>query len=249
MQMRTWLVGIVMSLWVTSTQALTADELVTKYIEARGGMDKLSAVQTLKRTGKIVFGGRFELTTIDINKRPHFVRNEATMQGMTAVEAYDGKEGWQIDPFGGRKDPEKQAADDIKERVDDADIDGALVNYQAKGSTLEYQGTEDVDGTQAHKLKLTQSNGDVQIFFLDPDHFLTIRKIIQRKVRGVEVRKEIDYGDYEEINGVFFPFSIESGDVGATEKRNKITLEKIEVNLPIDESIFHFPTNPNQAGK
>jgi hypothetical protein len=133
----------------------TLDELVKKNVEAKGGADALHALQSLKLTGKmLVQEGQIQLAYDQTKKRPNEVRTDATLQGMTAVEAYDGKEGWRIFPFTGRKDPEKMSADDVKPLLEDAEIDGPLVDWKNKGSTLEYLGREDVDGTFAYKIKV-----------------------------------------------------------------------------------------------
>src|SRR4029077_8272014 len=127
------------------------------------------------------------------------IRTEATLQGMTLVRAYDGTEGLKISPFCGRKDPEKMSVDDAKSLVEDAEIDGPLVDWEAKGSNVEYLGPEDVDGTLAHKLKVGRRNGDVSYVYLDPDHFLEIRILTQRIEQGAQVEVETDLGDYEKI--------------------------------------------------
>jgi hypothetical protein len=220
----------------------TVDGLVAKNLEAKGGAPALAAVQSLRLQGKMLANnGRLEFTYVQIKKRPGAVREETTLQGMTRVDAYDGTQGWKISPFGGRKDPEKVSMDDAKSLVEDAEIDGPLVDWKAKGSTVEYLGTEDVDGTLAHKLRVVRKNGDVNYVYLDPDHFLEIRIITQRTENGAQVENETDLGDYEKINGVFFPFSFEGGPKGSTDKQ-KIILEKAEANVPIDDGVFKFPT-------
>ena len=147
---------------------------------------------------------------------------------MTAVQAYDGKEGWKISPFQGRKDPEKMSADDAKSLIEEAEIDGPLVDWKAKGSTVEYLGTEDVDGTLAHKLKVVRKNGDVSFVYLDPDHFLEIRILTQRMEQGAQVEVETDLGDYEKIAGVFLPVLNRSRAAKAirTNKRSSSTKPK-----------------------
>src|SRR6266446_2094824 len=148
----------------------TVDELVSKNIEARGGADALHALQSLRLTGKmLVQQGQIQLAYLQTKKRPDEVRTESSLQGMTQIEAYDGKEGWKVSPFFGRKDPERMSADDVKTLIEDAEIDGPLVDWKTKGSTVEYLGTEDVDGTPAHKLKVVRKNGDVSFVYLDPD--------------------------------------------------------------------------------
>jgi hypothetical protein len=219
----------------------TVDSLVAKNIEAKGGIEALRAVQSLQLKGKMLVNqGQIELTYTQTKKRPEQIRTEATLQGMTMVQAYDGTQGWKISPFGGRKDPEKMSADDAKSLIEDAEIDGPLVDWEAKGSTVEYLGPEDVDGTLAHKLKVVRKNGDVSYVYLDPDHFLEIRILTQRIEQGAQVEVETDLGEYEKVAGVFFPFSIESGPKGALDKQ-KIILDKAEANVQVNADEFKFP--------
>ena len=163
----------------------TVETLVAKNIEAKGGAAALQAMQSLQLTGKmLVNDGQMQFAYSQTKKRPEQVRSELTLQGMTMVQAYDGKEAWKIAPFQGRKDPEKMSADDTKSLIEEAEIDGPLVDWKAKGSTVEYLGTEDIDGTMAHKLKVVRKNGDVNYVYLDPDHFLEIHVVTQRTVQG-----------------------------------------------------------------
>ena len=219
----------------------TVDQLVSKNIEAKGGADALNALQTLRLSGKmLVRQGQIELVCLQTKKRPDEVRNEASLQGMTQIEASDGKEGWKVSPFFGRKDPERMSADDVKALVEDTEMDGPLVDWKAKGSTVEYLGTEDVDGTPAHKLKVVRKNGDVSFVYLDPDHFLEIRIVTQRVRHGAHEEIEMDLGDYEKAGDVFVPTSIEVGSKGSADKQT-IVVDKVEANVPVDDTIFHFP--------
>jgi hypothetical protein len=229
-----------------AVQAMSADELIAKNIEAKGGLDKIKAIQSLRLSGKIVVqGGQFELEYTQVNKRPNFFRSDATVQGLTMVQAYDGQDAWQIFPFQGRLDPDKMSADDAKNLVDQADFDGPLIDYKSKGSSAEYLGVEDVDGTPAHKLKITQKNGDIYYYYFDPDYFLEIRVVSQRQVRGTQVSSESDIGNYEKVEGVYLPFSIEAGPKGGTpDTKTQITFTKAEANVSVDEAQFHFPQTP-----
>jgi hypothetical protein len=223
--------------------APTADELVSKNIEAKGGADALRALRSLKLTGKmLVQQGQIELAYLQTKKRPDEVRTEASLQGMTQIQAYDGKEGWKVSPFFGRKDPERMSADDVKALIEDTEIDGALVDWKTKGSSVEYLGTEDVDGTPAHKLKVVRKNGDVSFVYLDPDHFLEIRVLTQRMRHGAHEEVETDLGDYEKAGGVFVPTSIETGSKGAPDKQ-RVIIDNVEANVPVDDSIFYFPAS------
>src|SRR6266436_1932812 len=220
----------------------TVDELVAKNIEAKGGATAMKNLQTLRTTGKLLVPvqGLIELGYLQMKKRPDEVRTEASLQGMTQIEAYDGKEGWKVSPFFGRKDPERMSADDVKALVEDTEMDGPLADWKTKGSTVEYLGTEDVDGTPAHKLKVVRKNGDVSFVYLDPDHFLEIRIVTQRIRHGAQEEVETDLGDYEQAGGVFIPTSIEVGRKGAQDKQ-VIVIDKVQANVPVDDTIFHFP--------
>jgi hypothetical protein len=221
--------------------AYTAEELVAKNLEARGGATALAAVKTVRRSGQlIVNGGQRTYGIVETRRRPDSIRDEATLQGLTQVSSYDGKEGWKVDPFQGRKEPERTSPDDLKGLIEDAPIGGPLEDYKARGATLEYAGTEDIDGTAAHKLKLTRKDGDVQYVYLDPDHFLEIRIESQRNVRGVKRTVVTDLGEYEKVSGVYWATSIASGRKGNRDPA-RILYDKVEVNVPLDAGYFSFP--------
>jgi hypothetical protein len=222
-----------------AANAFTADELIAKNVAARGGMGKIEALKSVHVTGTFKPGGGVEFGFEQTIKRG-MVRTEISVQGLTIVQAYDGKEGWSINPLQGRKDPERLPADNVKGLADQADLDGPLVNYKGKGSKVEYLGTEDVDGSEAHKLRVTQANGDKKIIYLDPDYFLEIRRLDQRQIHGRLVEQEIDYGDYEKVEGVYMPFEVAAGGKGDTEKA-AVVIDKAEPNVAADDAQFHFP--------
>jgi hypothetical protein len=217
------------------------DELVAKNIEAKGGQVALDAIKSIRFDGRLLVNqGQIELKYSETKKRPGKVRTDATLQGMNLVQAYNGADGWKIYPVYGRKDPEKMSADESKSLIEEAEIGGPLENWKAQGKTITYLGTEDVEGTAAHKLKVVRKNGDVSFVYLDPDHFLEIRIIDQRMEQGAQVEVETDLGDYEKINGVYFPFAIEAGSKGAADKQ-KTLIDKAEANVAVDDSTFEFP--------
>ena len=162
------------------------------------------------------------------------------MQGLTAVNAYDGRTGWKIEPWQGKKDAEPLGEEEMKQIVEDADFDGPLVNYQQKGNKVEFVGMEPVEGTDAFKLKVTLAGGDVRYYFMDTDYYVPIKIETKRMVRGAEREYETSLGDYKEVNGWYMPFSVES-NVKGSPNRGKVTYEKIEANMPIDDARFHMP--------
>jgi hypothetical protein len=239
--LRRALLGLGLCLAVAQAHALTAAELVAKNIEAKGGAAALQSVQSLRREGRlIVNGGQFVLDLRETKQRPVSIRTEISMQGLSQVQAYDGKEGWRIDPFGGRKDPERMPEDDVREYAEDASIDGVLADARAAGLPIDYLGTEDIDGTPAHKLRVTRKDGGVQYVYLDPDYFLEIRVESQRTVRGVKRTAVTDYGNYEKVGGVFWPLSIESGIKGEGDPA-KFEYRTAVVNPDIAPDYFSFP--------
>jgi hypothetical protein len=217
----------------------TVDEVIAKNIQAHGGMEKLKALQSIRITGKFTQGS-FRATFLQENKRPDKVREELLIQGLAQIQSYDGKTGWQISPFGGRKDPELMSQDDVKSLQIDADIDGPMVNYKEKGHKAELVGHDSVEGTDCYKVKLTLKNGDVRYYFLDADSFLEIKMENQSNIRGAVVFTENYYGDYEQVNELYFPFAFESGPKGSQE-RAKFTVQKVELNVPLDDSLFSRP--------
>lgn len=237
MRIRGMLGGLMLALpcWVS---AMTADELIAKNIEARGGLEAIRAIHSLKLSGRLQAGG-FEAEVSDY-RRQGKVRNEFSIQGMTQVRAYDGREAWAISPFGGRKDPQKLSADDIKDLGIEADLEGPLVDSAKKGHKLEYLGTEDIDGTEAHKLRVAYASGNEAVYYFDPDHFLEIRIVTKSWYRGSAFEGETDLGDYERVNGVYLPFSVASGAKGSAQK-STVTYERAEANLELADSLFAFP--------
>lgn len=237
-----WGWGFALLVVALSAHAVTADELVAKSIAAQGGMDKLAAIKTLKLQGQLVFGGNFKLTYTELLKRPGKLREEASLQGLTQVQAWDGHEGWSIQPFGGRRDPIPMSADESKALAEQADFEGPLVNARAKGNEVTYLGREDVEGTNAYKLQVKLKDGNTLVVYLDPDAYLPIREIAQRTVNGVQQVTETDFGDYEQVNGVYFPFAISSGPKGSTaDNRMQVSIAKAKANVPIEDAVFAFP--------
>ena len=156
----------------------TVDDLVAKNIQAKGGAAALEAIKTIRFEGRLLINqGQVEFKYTETKKRPGKVRADAALQGMVVVSAHNSATGWKIYPFRGRKDPEKMSTDEAKSLVEEAEIGGPLENWKAQGKTVAYLGTEDVEGTAAHKLKVTRKNGDVSYVYLDPDYFLEIRII------------------------------------------------------------------------
>lgn len=234
-----------------SAQAQTPDELIAKNLAARGGAEKMAAIHSYMTKGELRFPGDFKLSYTETRMRLDpktdtcAVRIDASLQGLTVIQAYDGQNGWRVNPFEGRRDPEKMGADDARALADEALIDGALLSSRTKGSKVDYLGREDVDGTDSYKLRVSEPDGTVFTYYLDPDVFLEIKVIERRTIRGAEQETETDLGDYERVAGVYFPFSIASGPKDSPDNdKQVITIASGEANVPVSPDIFAMPAQP-----
>jgi outer membrane lipoprotein-sorting protein len=221
----------------------TADELVSKNIEAKGGLDKIKAVKTLRITGRAEQSDNPPLGVMIEHERPDEIRQDISIAGMTLIQSYDGKQGWMINPFGGKKDPQLMGEDDLRDLTIDADIDGPLVDYKAKGNTVEYLGHDMVDGDDALRLKVTLKNGDVVYYDLDPDSYLEIRRESQEFIRGSVKESVTEYGSYKAVDGVMYPFSMAIWPKNDPTQTLTVTIDKVEVNVPLQESQFAVPAS------
>jgi hypothetical protein len=219
----------------------TVDEVIAKNIQAHGGLDKLKSVRSIRTSAKFSQGS-FRAEFRQETKRADKVREEFIIQGLAQVQAYDGKTGWQISPFGGRKDPELLSQDDLKSLVVDADIDGPLVDYKEKGHKAELVGHDSMEGTDCFKIKLSLKNGDVRYYYLDADSYLELKLEIQTTIRGALQESELYYGDYEQVNGIYYPFAVEQAQKGSA-SRAQISVEKIEQNIPLEDAHFSMPVS------
>jgi outer membrane lipoprotein-sorting protein len=218
--------------------AETADDVIAKFVAARGGMDKIKAIQSLDMTIKanqqgVEFPGKLEW------KRPDKMRLEMTIQGKTMVQAYDGKTAWTVMPFLGSPDPQVMSADDAKDVIEQADMDGPLVDYKAKGNAVELVGKDDVDGSPAWKLKLTLKNGDISYVYIDTETGLGVKETSKRKQQGSEIEIDSYLTNFKPVEGVLFPFAIENKVAGKS--MGQFTIESVKANVPLDDKSFLMP--------
>jgi outer membrane lipoprotein-sorting protein len=220
--------------------AQTADEIIAKNLAAKGGLEKLRAVKTIRMTGRMTVGPGIEAPIVLEIKRPNSMRMDITVQGMVGSQAYDGASGWSLMPFGGSKVPQQMTAEEATLAEEQADIDGPLIDYKAKGNTVELLGKEKVEGADAYKLKVTLKNGVVRTMYVDAEHFLEIKEESRRTIRGSEMEMDTIVGDYKEVDGLMLPHSVDAGAKGSPQ-RQKLVIEKIEINVPIDDARFKMP--------
>ncbi len=220
--------------------AETLDEVLAKNYEAKGGLDKLKAVNSVKVTGTMNMGGGMEAPFTYYWQRPNKMRNEFTIQGKTGIQAYDGETGWMFMPFMGKTEPEKIPDELAKNMEDEADFEGPLVDWQEKGHQVELIGKESIEGTEAYKIKVVRSNGNVSMIYLDAEYYLEIKEETSREINGQTIEAETSAGDYKEVDGLMLPHSMTTQAKGAPNGQ-AITFETIELNIELDPSLFLMP--------
>ena len=223
-----------------SLSAQTVDEVIAKGIQARGGVAKIEAIHSLQITGYSEFAG-VQANFTQVFKRPMQIRLDSTIQGVTLTQAYDGANGWQIIPFTGQNTPGPMSDVDLKRCQEEADFEGPLVNYKQKGNTVQLMGKEKVDGTDAYQLQITLNNGDVRDLYLDATNFLALKMVGKIVVQGKPIAIETHFSDYRGVEGVKFSFSSTVHAVDSQTPDQKITISKVELNVPVEDSVFKMP--------
>ena len=258
--------------------SLSADQIVSRNVTARGGLQAWRAVQTLSMSGKMQAGGnnrpalapallkpgahvgrqpqapaakapQVELPFQLELKRGHKLRMELQFAGQTAVQIYDGANGWKLRPYLNRTDYEPYTADEAKVAGDQSELDGYLVDYAAKGTTIETAGTEKVEGRDNYKLKLTLKNGYSFHVWIDAQTFLESKmEGTPRRLDGQNRPVEIYLREYRNVNGLQVPYVLETkvstvnpGARMPTTSIERITIENVVVNPKLDDALFVKP--------
>lgn len=244
MRVRCCLGALLLTCVTTPAVAQDAKSLVAKNLEARGGEAALSAIKSIRFEGRTIFPGDFELTYRETRAQvgqEAASRLDLTVQGLDLVQAYDGRGGaWKINPFQGRKDPEKMSSDEAREMADSSLIEGPLLASRTDGSQVQYLGRDDFDGTLAYKLKVTQKDGDQFTYWLDPDTYLEIKVEETRRIRGATHTTDTELGDYEKVAGIYFPMSVESWTQGDTQRQRTIIADGV-ANAEVPGDYFAEP--------
>jgi outer membrane lipoprotein-sorting protein len=251
----------------TSVAKLSATQVVEKNVGARGGLQAWRAVKTLSWSGKMDAGGNNRPTlampgqqvsksvpkpkprpteqvqlpfTLEM-KRPRQSRLEIIFNGQTAVQVYDGKQGWKLRPFLNRHEVEPYTAEEMKAAAMQADLDGPLMDYAAKGSSVDVEGTEDVEGHPAYVLKVTQKDRNVLHVWIDAKSFLELKiDGVPRRLDGKPHAVSIYLRDFRTVGGLVMPFVYETM-VQGVKGSEKINIDKIVVNPDLPDSRFAKP--------
>lgn len=204
-----------------------ADEIINSYITAMGGADKLASINTIYMEGEINYNGTKRTTRKwVVNKKA--MRSEMTFNGITSYTIVRKDSGWNYSPNRGRRKPEPLPATSVATNQPNLDIEGTLVNYKAKGYKVSYQGTDEIEGTEAYKIEEVLNDSLTRTFYIDPDSHYIMRIRTKSSMGGRVTTSSTDYSDYTKTaDGYVFP--MESGNI-------KYTV--VKVNTTIDDNLF-----------
>ena len=218
---------------------LTAAQIADKNAAARGGLAAWRAVESMSMTGEMDVGGKVDAKTPYTMslKRPHMSRLEIRFQNQTAVQTYDGKQGWKYRPYLGRTEAESLTAAELKSEEATDELDGALMDAARKGTKVELLGVEKVEGKDAYKLRLTKAGGASRNVWVDAASFLEVKIDGEpRKLDGRPHKVAVFYRDYKTVGGLNIAHTLETVVDGVKQSR-KIVVKSVTLNPKLDDSL------------
>jgi hypothetical protein len=212
-------------------KAQTADEIIAKHIQAVGGADNWKKVSSLKLEGTlIVQGTTVNMTQTILHQKGN--RQDISVMGMNGFMIIAPTSGWNFMPFNGQAAPEPMTAEDVAENQSELDVQGVLIDYAAKGHTVEYIGKDDVEGTDCFKMKVNLKGGKSDTYFFDAKSYLLIRTISKQKSNGQEMEVTTNFSNYEkQPEGIMVAKSIGL-------PFGELNITKVTINPAVDENIF-----------
>ncbi len=232
---------------IAPTQAQTADEILSNYFENIGGLDNYKALKGLKMTAKVNQQG-MEIPIEIIQLSDGRQMTSINFQGKEIKQGvFDGETLWSHN-FITMKAEKSDAEATSNFKLNSNDFPDSFIDYKEKGYTVELIGKETIDGAEAFKIKLIKEpitvdgnqEEDVSFYFFDTENFVPIA--MQSEVKsgpGKGMTQEVTFSDYQEVDGIYFPFSMTQGVKG--QPGSPITMETIELNPSIEDTAFAFP--------
>jgi len=229
--------SLILILSTVSSFAQTADDVVQKYNAAMGGLDAFKKVQTAKLTGTATIQGTdLPMTVQIINNRA--MRADVDVNGQMVTNVYKDGKGWKINPFAGAETATDLEGAELADQKTQTIIAGSLMDYKEQGNKLELLGQEKVEGVNTYKLQITaKEDGRVTTYYIDSDKYEMIKSVTKREIMGSSVDVETVYSNPKNIAGLkFYMTRTQSFDGNVIQV---INLDKVELNVPVDEKIFN----------
>ena len=228
--------------FLTAPPAETIDTILQKHVEARGGMERLSSVRTLRAAGRMRIRGEYDATFTTVWARPQRGRIEVDIRGRVSQQGFDGNAGWQLANLRGASEFVPLPPEVVAELARGIDVEGPLVDPARKGNRVRLVGLDSVEGTAAWNVEVMTREGEIRLIFLDTERFLEIKEVRKEPITGLDL--ETTFSDYKSVDGLWMPYQLESaldGRVGDT-----TFIESIELNVPVDETEFTRPDRHKQ---
>ena len=226
--------------------AQTVDEILATYFENIGGLENLKKVEGIKMTASVNQGMEIPLEIVQMKGGKQYVK--VSIQGKDLMQGvFDGETLWSTN-FQTMKAEKSDAEATSNMKLEANDFPDPFIDYKEKGYTVEYLGKETIDGTETFKIKLTKEpvtvdgkkEDDVSFYFFDTENYVPI--VRQKEIQSGQAKgmvSESKLSDYQEVDGIYFPFSMTQGMKGQPGQAIKIT--KIELNPTVDDSVFAYP--------
>jgi len=225
-------------LYSPNIKAQTADEVISKYLVFIGGEQQWKTIHTIVTSGIYNYGG-IEFPFTSYSKAPNLYKFVVPFNGKYYAQAFNGKTGWKIDAFKNQTEKTLLSGKPALAMANEADVEleSPFINYQKKGHKAILEGKDTLGERECYKVRFIRNNGDTDTCFFSSDNFALIKKKAISKNEEME-NKMLDtfYSDYREINGVKIPFVSTSKSDEQTILT--ITIQKIEMNVPIPDTDF-----------
>ncbi|HET7220984.1 MAG TPA: hypothetical protein VFJ02_23180 [Vicinamibacterales bacterium] len=231
---------IVLTLPAARAQSSSVDDIVAKNLAAKGGVEKLRAVTSVRTAGQMK-SARGSVAVTTWTKRPNWMRRETVADGQTQVIAFDGKTLWGINPLLSPKPQVITGPGADRTRQDADDFDSPLLDYKEKGSRIELV-PDDAAATGAIHLHLTKKNGSVQDLYLNPTTFLEDRITMEIEQGGRKAVVATELSNYKEVDGMMVPFTVRQTFNG--QLQGEVVYDRIQFNLPLGDELFRMTQSP-----
>ncbi len=220
-----------------SASAQTADEVIQKYSAAMGGLDAFTKISSAIMSGTVTAQGNdFPVTVQVINGKA--MRTDVDIMGQSIVNVYNNGKGWKINPFAGVTVATDVTGTELTDFKAQASLSNHLMDYKNRGHKVEFAGQEKMGGVDVYKIKLTnKDDGKLITYYINSTDYMLVKSIMKRDIQGAEVEVETVYSDIKDINGVKFAM-VRTQTANGNELQT-IKLDKMELNVPIDEAIFN----------
>lgn len=221
---------------VSGAFAQTAEEIIARNLQAKGGVEKWKTIASVKMTGTLSAQGQDVPMTV-YTKRPNLLRQDITTPAGKAVQAFDGATAWVIPP--GADTPREVSGPQADAARSNSDFDGPLLDHAAKGHRVELIGREKVGAAEAYHLKLTRKDGGIEHYYIDVTSSLEVKRSAEMNAGGAKRMLESELSNYRAVDGVMVPHTMTQSVDGAPVMQVKFST--VQFNVPMDDDLFRMP--------